>query len=85
MDLTDSVENEWLCHLILKDYGIPVADAEIGHFEDIKALIVKRFDRRWADDHSWMIRLPQEDMCQALKIPPALKYLITIFTPPCLS
>lgn len=74
MDLTDSVENEWLCHLILKAYGIPVADAEIGHFEDIKALIVKRFDRRWADDHSWLIRLPQEDLCQALKIPPALKY-----------
>jgi serine/threonine-protein kinase HipA len=29
MDLTDSVENEWLCHLILKAYGIPVA--EHGH------------------------------------------------------
>lgn len=74
MDLTDSVENEWLCHLILKAYGIPVADSEIGYFEDIKALIVKRFDRRWAEDNSWLIRLPQEDMCQALKIPPALKY-----------
>lgn len=74
MDLTDSVENEWLCHLILKAKGIPVADAEIGYFEDIKALIVKRFDRRWAEDNSWLIRLPQEDMCQALKIPPALKY-----------
>jgi serine/threonine-protein kinase HipA len=74
MDLTDSVENEWLCHLILKAYGIPVADAEIALFEDVKVLIVKRFDRRWADDRSWLIRLPQEDMCQALNIPPALKY-----------
>jgi serine/threonine-protein kinase HipA len=74
MDLTDSVENEWLCHLILKAYGIPVADAEIAVFEDVKVLVVKRFDRRWADDHSWLIRLPQEDMCQALNIPPALKY-----------
>lgn len=74
MDLTDSVENEWLCHLILKAYGIPVADAEIASFEDVKVLVVQRFDRRWADDRSWLIRLPQEDMCQALNIPPALKY-----------
>jgi len=74
MDLTDSVENEWLCHLILKTYGIPVADAEIATFEDVKVLVVERFDRRWADDRSWMIRLPQEDMCQALNTSPALKY-----------
>jgi len=74
MDLTDSVENEWLCHLILKAYGIPVADAKIVSFEDVLALVVKRFDRRWAADRSWLIRLPQEDMCQALSIPPVLKY-----------
>jgi serine/threonine-protein kinase HipA len=74
MDLTDSVENEWLCHLILKAYGIPVAAAEMATFEDVKVLVVKRFDRRWADDRSWLIRLPQEDLCQALNIPPALKY-----------
>lgn len=74
MDLTDSVENEWLCHLILKAYGIPVADTKIAVFDDVKVLVVKRFDRRWADDQSWLIRLPQEDMCQALNIPPALKY-----------
>jgi serine/threonine-protein kinase HipA len=74
MDLTDSVENEWLCHLILKAYGIPVANAEIATFEDLKVLVVERFDRRWADDRSWLIRLPQEDMCQVLNISPALKY-----------
>lgn len=74
MDLTDSVENEWLCHLILKAYGLPVAEADIATFEDIKVLVEKRFDRRWADDRSWLIRLPQEDLCQALNIPPALKY-----------
>jgi serine/threonine-protein kinase HipA len=74
LDLTGSVENEWLCHLILKAYGIPVADAEILSFEDVKVLSVTRFDRRWSADRSWLIRLPQEDMCQALSIPPALKY-----------
>ena len=74
VDLTDSVENEWLCHLILKAYGIPVAEADIATFEDVKVLVVKRFDRRWAADRSWLIRLPQEDLCQALNIHPALKY-----------
>ncbi|MCP3175883.1 MAG: type II toxin-antitoxin system HipA family toxin [Desulfuromonadales bacterium] len=74
MDLSDSVENEWLCHLILKAYGIPVAGAEMATFDGVKALVVERFDRRWAEDRSWIIRLPQEDMCQALGVPPALKY-----------
>ncbi len=74
MDLSDSVENEWLCHAILKAFGLPVADAEMHTFEETKALVVERFDRRWAKDKSWLIRLPQEDMCQALNVPPALKY-----------
>lgn len=74
MDLSDSVENEWLCHQILKAYGIAVAEVEIRTFDGVKALVVERFDRRWAEDRSWLIRLPQEDMCQALGVPPALKY-----------
>ena len=74
MDLSDSVENEWLCHTILKAFGLPVANTEMHSFEGIKALVVERFDRRWATDRSWLIRLPQEDMCQALNVPPALKY-----------
>jgi serine/threonine-protein kinase HipA len=74
MDLSDSVENEWLCHLILKAYGLPVANTEIVYFDGVKVLVVERFDRRWAEDGSWLIRLPQEDMCQALGYPSALKY-----------
>jgi serine/threonine-protein kinase HipA len=74
MDLSDSVENEWLCHAILKAFGIPVANTEIMSFDGVKVLVVERFDRRWADDKSWLVRLPQEDMCQALNVSPALKY-----------
>lgn len=74
INLADSVENEWLCHLILKEYGVPVADAQIATFEDVKVLVVKRFDRRSATDGSWIIRLPQEDMCQAMGVPPVFKY-----------
>ncbi len=74
INLTDSVENEWLCHLILKEYGIPVADAQIATFGEIMVLVVERFDRRRSADGYWIIRLPQEDMCQALGVPPVFKY-----------
>lgn len=74
IDLSDSVENEWLCLQILKSLGLPVPDASIQQFEDIKVLVVKRFDRELAQDKSWIIRLPMEDMCQANGIAPAIKY-----------
>jgi serine/threonine-protein kinase HipA len=77
-DLSDSVENEWLCLKFLAALGLPVASAEIGQFEDQKVLIVERFDRRWmpsrADKPRWLARLPQEDFCQALGISPDDKY-----------
>ena len=74
IDLSGSVENEWICHLILKEFEIPTANMEIFKHENTKALIVERFDRRWVDDNSWMLRLPQEDICQAKGIPSSLKY-----------
>jgi serine/threonine-protein kinase HipA len=74
IDLSDSVENEWLCLEILRAFGLPVPKVEIENFEDIRVLIVERFDRELADDKNWIIRLPQEDMCQANGIAPGLKY-----------
>lgn len=74
MDLSDSCENEWLCSQIIKAFGLPVAESEILHFEDVKALVVERFDRKLSQDKTWLMRLPQEDMCQALGISPNLKY-----------
>lgn len=73
-DMSTSVENEWLCSSLLDHYGIPVANTQIAQFEDQKALIVERFDRRWSGDQQWIIRLPQEDMCQALGVSPLRKY-----------
>lgn len=73
VDMSDSVENEWLCAQILAAYGLPVAECEILSFEDQKVLSVKRFDRReWKGDQ--LMRLPQEDMCQATATSPAQKY-----------
>lgn len=73
-DMSTSVENEWLCGELLRALGLPVTRAEIGHFDDAKALIVERFDRQLARDGRWWMRLPQEDMCQALGVPPTRKY-----------
>jgi serine/threonine-protein kinase HipA len=47
--------------------------AEIMTFGDTKALVTERFDRRWTKDGR-LLRLPQEDCCQALSIPPTRKY-----------
>jgi serine/threonine-protein kinase HipA len=46
-DFSDSVENEWHCAQILKSFGLPVADTQMAQLGDQKALVVKRFDRRW--------------------------------------
>lgn len=73
-DMSTSVENEWLCSLLLEHFGIPVASTEIAQFDDQKVLVVERFDRRWSGDQQWIIRLPQEDMCQALGVSPLRKY-----------
>lgn len=74
IDLTDSCENEWICSQITEAFGLPVAKSHIMQFEDVKVLVVERFDRKLSQDKSWLMRLPQEDMCQALNISPNLKY-----------
>jgi serine/threonine-protein kinase HipA len=74
IDLSESIENEWLCLKILSAYNLPVNDAKIISFEDVKTLVVERFDRHWAENQKWLMRLPQEDLCQALGKPSGLKY-----------
>ena len=73
IDLTDSVENEYLCLKIMESMGLPTAKAEIATFGDRRVLIVERFDRLWTADQR-LLRIPQEDCCQALSVPPTLKY-----------
>ncbi|MGR3824913.1 MAG: type II toxin-antitoxin system HipA family toxin [Salipiger marinus] len=73
MDLTDSVENEHFCLRLMAGFGLPVARTRILHFADTKALVIDRFDRLRARDGR-LIRLPQEDCCQALAVPPTRKY-----------
>ncbi|WP_244529465.1 type II toxin-antitoxin system HipA family toxin [Pseudovibrio denitrificans] len=73
MDLSYSVENEYLCLKLLNAFGLRTAKTEIVTFGERKALVVERFDRYWSDDGR-LIRLPQEDFCQAHSTPPTQKY-----------
>lgn len=73
-DMRSSVENEWLCAQLVAAFGLPVARCDIAHFEAQKVLVVERFDRRLSSDGRWLMRLPQEDLCQATATPPYLKY-----------
>lgn len=73
MDLTDSIENEHFCLRLFAAFGLPVARTEIATFAGTKVLVIERFDRLRARDGR-LIRLPQEDCCQALSVPPTRKY-----------
>lgn len=74
IDLSTSVENEWLCHKVLDAFGIPVARCDMAKFGAQRTLIVERFDRRLSAGGTWIVRVPQEDICQATGTPPAKKY-----------
>ena len=88
LDLSHSVDNEWLCAALLKELGLPVANTDIGQFGDQRVLIVERFDRRWQNvgdsnpqaanfeplKETWIARLPQEDFCQVAGLPHTRKY-----------
>jgi len=73
IDMADSVENEHYCLRLLEGFGLPVAKTEIATFGARKVLAVERFDRRWRSPTE-LLRLPQEDFCQALGVPSAQKY-----------
>jgi len=74
VDLTDSVQNEHVCMALCRALGLDVAPTEILDLDDdLLVLSIERFDRR-LDSKGRLLRLPQEDMCQALGILPTGKY-----------
>ena len=74
LDLRESVDNEYLCLALARELGLAVPEAEIITTPRIRALAVTRFDRRWAQEGRVLLRLPQEDLCQAFGLPSAMKY-----------
>jgi serine/threonine-protein kinase HipA len=73
IDLSQSIENEHLCMRLTAGFGLPAARTEIREFAGRRALVVERFDRLHTRDDR-LLRLPQEDCCQALSVPPPRKY-----------
>ena len=68
------MQNEHLCLELTRSLGLPAARTEIVHFDDdLPVLVVERFDRTWESDGQ-LLRLHQEDCCQALSVPSSRKY-----------
>lgn len=73
IDLTQSIENEHLCMRLMSAFGLPAAKTQMLEFSGKRALVVERFDRHRTSGGR-LLRLPQEDCCQALSVPPTRKY-----------
>ncbi|HMB39599.1 MAG TPA: type II toxin-antitoxin system HipA family toxin [Wenzhouxiangellaceae bacterium] len=73
LDMRASVENEHFCLTLCRELGLEAAATDILDFEDVRVLCVERFDRIETEDGR-LLRIPQEDFCQALSVPPTRKY-----------
>lgn len=71
-DIDGHVENEHFCLCLAGALGLPVARSEVLHFGLETAIAVERYDRVMHQRR--LIRVHQEDVCQALGIHPARKY-----------
>jgi len=73
IDMSLSVENEHFCMVLVRALGLPAAATEILDFDGRRVLAIERFDRVVTKDKR-LLRIPQEDFCQALSVPPNKKY-----------
>jgi serine/threonine-protein kinase HipA len=73
IDLSRSVENEHFCMSLCANLGLRTAKTSISDFDGQRVLVVERFDRRSTND-AQLVRVAQEDCCQALSVPSVRKY-----------
>ncbi len=71
--LDGTVENELFCLRLAGRLGLTVPQTEMRRADDTPFLLVERYDRVRGKD-GVIARLHQEDFCQALSVPPELKY-----------
>ena len=69
----DSVINEGFCLALAQAMGMPAAEAQFFSVDDRQVLLVARYDRLEGGDGQLM-RIHQEDFCQALGVVPEMKY-----------
>lgn len=65
-------ENEHFCHGLAQALKMPVASSRMAYFDGTPVLVVERYDR--VRRGAKVLRIHQEDMCQALATMPHLKY-----------
>ena len=65
-------ENEHICLALARRLGLPAAHTSVERFEGEVAIVIERYDRQRHDDR--ILRVHQEDACQALGIMPTKKY-----------
>jgi serine/threonine-protein kinase HipA len=70
--LDDHDLNEHLSLVAARACGLTAASTRLVMFREQSAVLVRRYDRRITDGH--VSRVHQEDICQALSVPPARKY-----------
>ncbi|HVA19038.1 MAG TPA: type II toxin-antitoxin system HipA family toxin [Solirubrobacteraceae bacterium] len=72
--LDDHDLNEHLCLDAARRAGLVAAHTEVMRFGEETAVVVTRYDRVTAQGKSDVVRVHQEDLCQALGVPPMRKY-----------
>jgi serine/threonine-protein kinase HipA len=65
-------ENEHLCLSLARLLGLPAAHSAVQRFDGEPSIVVERFDR--TTSHGQLLRVHQEDICQALAVVPTRKY-----------
>jgi serine/threonine-protein kinase HipA len=65
-------ENEHFCLELARSVGMVVPNSSVMRFEDEIAIVIERYDRIRVAGR--LQRVHQEDMCQALALPPTRKY-----------
>ncbi|QOG21741.1 type II toxin-antitoxin system HipA family toxin [Bradyrhizobium sp. SEMIA] len=65
-------ENEHICLQLARELGLPAAETKVMRFEKEIAIVVERYDRQVSGND--IIRVHQEDICQAMGILPTKRY-----------
>jgi serine/threonine-protein kinase HipA len=65
-------ENEHICLRLARSLGLPTAQSTVMRFKKEVAVVIERYDRQRRGND--IVRVHQEDVCQALGIMPTKKY-----------
>lgn len=68
MKLRGFAENEHLCLSLAQVVGLSAANSELKRFDGAPVVVVERYDRQG------LLRIHQEDFCQATSVSPRTKY-----------